>query len=322
MNTNTTAGEIERDTERETGTDSSRHYLPRAKVPRRTNISTLKSNRYLASYHIFNRSPMLSRTWILSDCLSRTHSQCLKATLYSYFNVQRPLTSHVPPGYHLIYFNPKSEEDALSKDGYDAHQQPDDTSFKRRMWIGGSMKFHHSVPFDQKSICVESIDAFRKLRDKHYVTINREIISGEDVAIEEKRTLIYTNTYYTPPEPVFVEKKPSFSHIMKPTELMLFRYSALTFNSHKIHYDKVYAESEGYPNVLLQGPLSVTLLLEWVNTLYDGLKIKELTYKNIAPIFAGDEIKLCLRENENSVFDAWIQKTDGQLLVEATLDAE
>jgi hydroxyacyl-ACP dehydratase HTD2-like protein with hotdog domain len=264
---------------------------------------------------------MIGNKFVLHDWLSHTHAQGLKASLYSFFNTQKPLGSTLPPGYQLIYCNTQAHEETLLKDGYDSHQAPDDSCFKRRMWIGGNMNFLRPLHFGQQATCVETVQRFRKIRDNYYVDIHREVIQNEQPCFEELRQLIYTSHPYVEPAPKHVEHRPQFTHELTPTDTLLFRYSALTFNSHKIHIDKQYAQSEGYPTILVQGPLTVTLLLEWVDTLYDNLPIRSFKYKNSSPIFSNEPMKLCLRETSDGM-DLWIEGHGRKLLMDAHLTVE
>ncbi|KAH3669100.1 hypothetical protein WICMUC_005064 [Wickerhamomyces mucosus] len=250
----------------------------------------------------------MGKNWVLNDFVSSTASQHLKSSLYSYFNVQRPLQEFVPNGYHFIYFNPKSEESELSFDGYDSHQQPNQP-FKRRVWIGGEIQFHNDLKFNKQAFCVESIDSVKNLRTNSLVSINREIITSDgDLSIFEKRNLLYLDKLYK--HDVLMDKTqdliPEYTHELTPTDILMFRFSALTFNSHKIHYDKLYAAKEGYPDILMQGPLSVVLLLEWVTSL-NNLKIKSFEYKNVKPIFGNSPLKLCLKESNQKEIRVWIE---------------
>jgi hydroxyacyl-ACP dehydratase HTD2-like protein with hotdog domain len=264
-----------------------------------------------------------TQSWILSDTLSKSHSQQLKAALYSYFNVQRPLTNIVPNGYHLIYFNPKHDEESLSKDGYDSHQQPLDETFKRRLWVGGELNFIKPLEFNKQSFCVENINRMRKLGDDQLVSIDRELIVDGEVHLEEKRHLLYTPKLYTAEALTQgSDRKADFAHILKPTDLLLFRYSGLSFNSHKIHYDRQYSLTEGYPNILVQGPLTVTLLLEWVSTLFNNITVTNFKYKNHSPIFANDSIKLGLSKERENKWCVWIEGEDRKLHVSGTLVVE
>lgn len=262
---------------------------------------------------------MLGRKFVLGELVCDTQAQKLKSSVYSFLNAQRPLGNIVKPGYHLLFFNAQSHEQDLSSDGYDSRQAPADSSFKRRMWIGGQMDFLQPLQFNREASCTETIKRFRKIRDNHYVDVDREIKQDDQLCIRELRQFIYTNQLYQELEPKTQDFKPQFSHELTPTDLLLFRYSGLTFNAHKIHYNKEYARSEGYPDILVQGPLTVTLLLEWVDTMFDNLKVKSFKYKNSSPTFSNEKIRLCLKENDRFL-NLWIENAqDGRMLVDAQL---
>ncbi len=263
---------------------------------------------------------MKGRQWILMDTMSSTHSQYLKAALYSYFNVQKPLGKFLSNGYHLLYFNPKHEETELSKDGYDSHQIPANLTFKRRLWTGGQIDFLHPVAYDSQAVCVESIQNSKSFGENHMVTIQREVVADGLISLVERRSLFYTNDLYKKSTPQFPHKPAIYTHELKPTDILLFRYSSLTFNAHRIHYNKDYAMREGYPNILVHGPLTVTLLLEWFSTLFGDLVVKSFKYKNIAPLFANESIKLCLGQTSDSKYDTWIENEDGELCVSGTIE--
>lgn len=115
--------------------------------------------------------------------------------------------------------------------------------------------------------------------------------------------------------------------------MLAFRYSALTFNAHRIHYDPQYAKMvEQYPGTLVQGPLTVTLLLQWFESLLVGEEEQKwvlgFSYKNKYPLFVGDEMKLkCGRrgnqeEGEILEYNVWIENGDGVVCVEGVISTE
>jgi hydroxyacyl-ACP dehydratase HTD2-like protein with hotdog domain len=126
---------------------------------------------------------------------------------------------------------------------------------------------------------------------------------------------------------------PTFSHTLVPTASLLFRFSALTFNAHRIHLDRSYCRDiEGHRNLLFHGPLSLVLMLEILNrylaqqgikklengTVRPEREIEEISYRNIAPLYADEELTVCLRDRNDENFDLWIQGRDGGLAVKAT----
>ena len=123
-------------------------------------------------------------------------------------------------------------------------------------------------------------------------------------------------------------QRPTFWHKLRPTPQLLFRYSALTFNAHSIHLDKQYCrEVEGHRNLLVHGPLSLTLMVEVLDRHLKStfpqrkLRIAEIEYRNLAPLYAEEEMKVCgraLNGNESDgvgEFEMWVEGKEGGFAV-------
>ncbi|KAJ5474839.1 hypothetical protein N7475_004405 [Penicillium sp. IBT 31633x] len=114
----------------------------------------------------------------------------------------------------------------------------------------------------------------------------------------------------------------TFRHSLIPTKALLFRFSALTFNAHSIHLDKGYTQNqEGYRNLLVHGPLTLTLLLSVLQQQLSrlNLHISEIEYKNLAPLFVDEELVICGKPKDGSgAWDVWIEGPDGGLAVRST----
>lgn len=128
--------------------------------------------------------------------------------------------------------------------------------------------------------------------------------------------------------------KSSYSISLTPTPSLLFRFSALTFNAHRIHLDKSYCNNtEGHRNLLVHGPLSLMLMLEVLNRyLADNYGVTRLgnggttqnraiasiQYRNIAPLYAEELMNVCLHDRKDGGFDVWVENQDGGLAVKGT----
>ncbi|KAL8735252.1 MAG: hypothetical protein Q9181_002906 [Wetmoreana brouardii] len=138
-----------------------------------------------------------------------------------------------------------------------------------------------------------------------------------------------------PPTPAFPgtvvshPHEPEYSHTLTPTAALLFRFSALTFNAHAIHLDKQYCRDvEGHRNLLVHGPLTVVLMLQILQG-YQAAKAKEegknrelithVDYRNLAPLYAEEEMKVCVRQKADHVWATWIEGPDGGLAVRGTV---
>lgn len=138
-------------------------------------------------------------------------------------------------------------------------------------------------------------------------------IAAGDAAVPSTSTKILKPTH-----------NPTFSHTLLPTSQLLFRYSALTFNAHSIHLDKGYCrEIEGHRNLLVHGPLSLTLMVEVLDRYLKEKfpqrtpRIAEIEYRNLAPLYAEEELKVCGRDmgsgESNGVgeFEIWVEGKEG-----------
>lgn len=115
---------------------------------------------------------------------------------------------------------------------------------------------------------------------------------------------------------------------MIPPPALLFRFSALTFNAHAIHLDRQHCrEVEGYRNLLVHGPLLLTLIFAALrgtlastgsSTGDDVGVVKRLDYRNLAPVYVGEEVKVCVRENQGGKWDVWIVGPTGGLCVKGS----
>jgi hydroxyacyl-ACP dehydratase HTD2-like protein with hotdog domain len=107
-----------------------------------------------------------------------------------------------------------------------------------------------------------------------------------------------------------------------PTKALLFRFSALTFNAHSIHLDKGYTQNqEGYRNLLVHGPLTLTLLLSVLqyHLKQVNLYVNSIEYRNLAPLFVEEELVICGKpKNDTGAWDVWIEGQDGGLAVRGT----
>ncbi|CAN8096354.1 unnamed protein product [Discula destructiva] len=266
----------------------------------------------------------------------------------------------VPQGHHLVGFAPAPLTDDLLPDGTDSDHSPG-PPFTRRLWAGGSVTFSEDWKLQMafninKWACQESItdvrlggappigqiasDAAPNNGDKVFVDIERQyktcLRNGWSAApaIVERRTLCFmrpktaqdikrdleqpTQRRIMPPRP---DIAPQHSQSFCLTSTALFRFSALTFNAHKIHLDRQHCrEVEGYRDLLVHGPLLLVLMLSVLTN--HGLIVRDLTYKNLAPVFVDEKIKVCLRESREGRWYVWIAGPDEDLRVKGTVIIE
>ena len=160
------------------------------------------------------------------------------------------------------------------------------------------------------------------------------VVEHRDLVFMKERTAeVAADAAHAPSRIVKPPHEPTFSHVLTPTAALLFRFSALTFNAHRIHLDKQYCrEIEGHRNLLVHGPLSLVLMVEVLQRHLSTLgviehngrpvcateTITEIEYRNLAPLYAEEEMRVCGRAREDGVWDVWIEGRDGGYAVKGT----
>ncbi|PVU84898.1 hypothetical protein BB559_007318 [Furculomyces boomerangus] len=234
--------------------------------------------------------------------------------------------SELFPNSHLIQFWIQFKENELSPDGYFAGEAPP-PPFVQRVWAGGSLNFNVKNPLKvgQKAKLVSEID---KIEEKHrnpeaggpliLVGMKREVHNESGLTLVERRNLAYMEKMNPSRKIIKPKNSPGFSHSLTPTEITLFRYSALTWNSHRIHYDNIYSTSiEKHPSILVHGPLTSTLLLELLRCkMPEGYSVENFSYRAVSPLYVSQELTICGKWTSNgSSEDGSKPQADGSPLV-------
>ncbi|ORX92992.1 hypothetical protein K493DRAFT_375878 [Basidiobolus meristosporus CBS 931.73] len=160
------------------------------------------------------------------------------------------------------------------------------------------------------------------------VTLEKNITNDSGFSVRDTRCLAYMRI----PEHstkeirgVKARKTPDFSMTIHPTSLMLFRYSALTYNPHLIHYDHSYTtQVEKYPACLVQGPLTTTLLLELLAAnLPSNQRIKSFSYRALLPMYVQEPFQICGKKSISSgSYELWAINQNGHITMKGTTEIE
>jgi 3-methylfumaryl-CoA hydratase len=180
----------------------------------------------------------------------------------------------LPPGWQCLYFLPRFAPDALRPDG-----SPLDTGvippmpLPRRMFAGERFRFHRPLRIGETIRReTELVDISVKTGGTGtlvFATVAQRIFAGSALAIEEERRTVFREEVRAGERNQAPRREPAPDDVawrrrVTPDPVLLFRFSALTFNSHRIHYDRPWAmEREGYPGLVVHGPLTSTLLLDF-----------------------------------------------------------
>ncbi|ORY81366.1 hypothetical protein BCR37DRAFT_41946 [Protomyces lactucae-debilis] len=209
-------------------------------------------------------------------------------------------TTALQPGEHFLFWNEMVPETELHADGYHGFQAPQDGTYRHRLWQSGSIDFLKDIEAGIPSTCTETATAERQ-DGSTAVTTTRDIVQHNQMCLTERRTLLYTDILPSSRKvraPAAALK--CSQRVLVPSEVLLFRYAALTNNGHRIHYDKQYTQQvEGYSNILVQGSLNVTLLLQHLaSQLAPSQHMTHCEYKMISPCYVGETLRYCV---ENSL---------------------
>jgi len=180
----------------------------------------------------------------------------------------------LPAGWHWVYFTPTAGRSALGVDGHTERDGFLGAPLPRRMWAGGSIRFPGTLRIGEPATRISTIQSIERKQGRSgplvFVTVLHQITNQDGVAVEEEQNLVYLPE--TPPgekaggatrPAIQIPEGADWSEAYTADEITLFRFSALTFNSHRIHYDARYTtEVEGYPGLVVHGPLLALLLLD------------------------------------------------------------
>lgn len=238
-----------------------------------------------------------SKSWIWDDVHSIGGHNHLNTLLQEIV----PTQSKNLYGTHFIFNNQSNTN--LGIDGYDDYQAPMAESgrplFHRRMWVNGYLEYFGKGPQVNDLIrCIENVKAVRSVGSSVFVTIGRNF-SGEEgkPVLRELRTLVYTNELYHKPDLDRLEP-PSDNGILIGEQQFRFslsdvmRFSSLSYNLHKIHYDVKYCQLENLENVIASGPLLAATMLRYFLSLFPQVKVKSFKYRNSEPCYIDEDLVL------------------------------
>jgi len=201
----------------------------------------------------------------------------------------------LPPGWHRLYFLSAVRPGELGEDGHTVRGKfMPPVPLPRRMFAGAKLAFHRPLVIGEQVTRTSEIVSLEgkqgRTGDLVFVTVVQRYSVGDALALEETQDIVYRSASRGseggPAEPV--EPAP-WQREIHPDPVLLFRYSALTFNAHRIHYDYPYVtEVEGYPGIIVHGPLIATLLLDLVRRERTGARVTGFSYRARRPLFSPD----------------------------------
>lgn len=267
------------------------------------------------------------RGWIGRE---ESKTEAVSPALFERFNATFGRTGDLAPGapapvmIHLCLAPPAAPMDELGPDGHPARGgflPP--VPLPRRMWAGGSFAFHDDIRIGDT---VTRRSTIRDVAVKQgrtgtlcFVTVDHRIESGSRLALAERQDIVYRGLDAPgAPAKAALAPAPEGTHrvTVEPTAPLLFRYSALTFNGHRIHYDAPYTrEVEGYPGLIVHGPLQASQLVHLAEKI-GGRVPKTFDFRSLSTIFDTGPYSLNATEDGDGL-KLWTAQSGGPVAMEA-----
>ena len=271
----------------------------------------------------------LGRSETVSDVVTATPYGALSATL-DRPAVRPPAGTPLPALWHWLYFLPLSRQSEIGPDGHPRRGgflPP--VPLPRRMWAGSQLEFHRPLRVGDTLTRVSTIEDVAEKSGRTgplvFVRIRHEIRrQGEpEVALSEHHDIVYREAPKPddpapPPKPA--PTSAAWERQWVPDDVLLFRYSALTFNGHRIHYDRRYVtEVEGYPGLVVHGPLVATLLLDLLRHQLPDAVVARYEFRAVRPAFDGNPFFVCGEPRQDGkTIRLWAKDHQGALTMDAT----
>ncbi len=271
----------------------------------------------------------IGRTEVLHDQIGPTPVVALGATL------DHPL-AEVAPGtalpwlWHWLYFLPMHPQSQISADGHaerGGFLPP--VPLPRRMWAGSQFEFHAPVrvgdAVERRSTIADVTTKAGRSGSLVFVKLRHALHcnGSAEPAITEFHDIVYRAAAQPGDAPVAPTAAPADGQWQREVfadEVLLFRYSALTFNGHRIHYDRGYATGvEGYPGLVVHGPLIATLLMDLLRRQMPAADVARFSFKALRPTFDGQALRVNGRPApDGKTVRLWAQDHAGWLTMDAT----
>jgi len=269
----------------------------------------------------------IGRSETRNDLVSATPMAALSATLDR--DDAAPVAGTLlPPLWHWLYFTPLTRHSELGVDGHakrGGFLPP--VPLPRRMWAGGRLEFRQPLRVGDT---VTRTSTIKDVSIKHgrsgalvFVCVKHDFSNAHGLALAEEHDIVYRDAPLPgapAPEPTPAPHDEQFSREIVPDPVLLFRYSALTFNGHRIHYDRSYVTGvEGYPGLIVHGPLIATLLLDLLRRNLPEVQVKRFSFKALRPTFDIHPFTVCGKV-EGQTVTLWGRDHEGWLTMQATAE--
>jgi len=232
----------------------------------------------------------------------------------------------LPPLWQWVYFTPVTRTSELGTDGHPVlggFLPP--VPLPRRMWAASKFRFNAPLRIGETVQKQSRVDSVKLKQGSSgplvFVNIEHSYLVAGELRISEQQALVYTGKKRGRKPETKAEThigRSDWSRSIQPDPVLLFRYSALTSNTHRIHYDRDYAvNEEGHPGLLVHAPLTATLMAELLREHCPGVRIKQFSFRALLPLVDSVSFKIHGRREGKDSVALWALDGDGQLAVQA-----
>lgn len=264
----------------------------------------------------------IGRKEVASDVIT----QALVARVLSTISIAKPVEGQAPLGTHWCIAPTAIDLDQLGRDGHPAKGgflPP--VPYDLRMWAGGALQFYAPLWVNdvvtRRSTITDITYKTGKSGPLCFVTVQHEYLVEDDLRISERQDIVYRNP--TPKAKNQATKKLALPTTdtqisTDPTATLLFRFSAMTFNGHRIHYDHPYAtKTEGYGGLVVHGPMQAILMATLAENTYEK-SIKRIEYRGVTALDNTAAFATGVKKGADGAIDCWCGRKDTGVTMKAT----
>ena len=278
-----------------------------------------------------NLQDWIGRSESSEDEVTAAQVGMMSATL-DWPTARPPAGTPLPTLWHWMYFLPTAPQAEIGPDGHPMRGgflPP--VPLPRRMWAGMQMRFNEPIRVGDRlsrtSTIVEVSEKSGRTGNLVFVKLRHDLRrnGSSDVALSESLDLVYRDAAKPGDAPAAPKAAPvasTWERRIQPSEAMLFRYSALTFNAHRIHYDQPYVTGvEGYPGLVVHGPLIATLLTDLLRRQMPDAQVMSFDFRAIRPTIATHAFCVCGEpQPDGRTVKLWGRDHEGFVTMEATAE--
>jgi len=271
----------------------------------------------------------IGRSEAIEDTIYPTPVVALTATL-DHPAAPTPVGTELPPLWHWLYFLPMHRQSDIGADGHarrGGFLPP--VPLPRRMWAGSQFEFRAPIRVGDRAVRTSTIEDVSTKEGRTgllvFVKVRHEVRcnGSADAALVEFHDIVYREAQGpndVAPPPQAAPQEAAWRREIVPDDVLLFRYSALTFNGHRIHYDRQYVtQVEGYPGLIVHGPLIATLLMDLLRRQLPGADVASFRFKAVRPTFDLNAFHVSGQPSaDGKTVRLWASDHEGWLTMDAT----